>query len=117
MGDVNFNMLHELHESNSVSQICDLFDLKNIITQPTCFKTPRGTLIDVILSPDRRHIQAQGVVDIGLSDYHRMVYVVTKNHAPVSQRKQVTYRSFKNLNEKEYKGPRNSPFPCRRNIQ
>ncbi len=102
MGDVNFNMLHEIHESNSVSQICDLFDLKNIITQPTCFKTPRGTLIDVILSPTRRHIQAQGVVDNGLSDYHRMVFVVTMNHAPVSQRKQVTYRSFKNLNEKEY---------------
>ncbi len=102
MGDVNFNMLHELHESNSVSHIYDLFDLKNIITQPTCFKTTRGTLIDVILSPNRRHIQAQGVVDTGLSDYHRMVYVVTKNHATVSQRKQVTYRSFKNLNEKEY---------------
>ncbi len=31
-----------------------------------------------------------------------MVYVVTKNHAPVSQRKLVTYRSFKNVNEKEY---------------
>ncbi len=28
MGDVNFSMLHELHESNSVSHICDLFDLK-----------------------------------------------------------------------------------------
>ncbi len=102
VGDVNFNMLHELHESNSVSHICDLFDLRNIITQPTCFKPPRGTLIDVILARNRRHIQAQGVVDTGLSDYHRMVYVVTKNHAPVSERKQVTYRSFKNLNEKEY---------------
>ncbi len=78
----------------------------------------RGTLIDVILSPNSRHIQTQGVVDTGLSDYHRMVYVVTKNHASVWQRKQVTYRSFKNLNEKWiYKGPRNSPFPCRRNIQ
>ncbi len=44
MGDVNFNMLHELHEPNSVSQICDLFDLKSIITQPTCLKTLQGEL-------------------------------------------------------------------------
>ncbi len=62
----------------------------------------RGTLIDVILSPNSRHIQTQGVVDTGLSVYHRMVYVVTKNHAPVSQRKQVTYTSIKNQKAKEY---------------
>jgi hypothetical protein len=102
MGDVNFNMLDEHQSTNSVSQICDLFDLRNIITQPTCFKSPRGTLIDVILSPNRKCIQTQGIVDTGLSDYHRMIYVVTKNHAPVPQRKQVTYRSFKSLNEREY---------------
>ena len=102
MGDVNFNMLNEHQSTNSVSQICDLFDLRNIITQPTCFKNPRGTLIDVILSPNCKCIQTQGVVATGLSDYHRMIYVVTKNHAPVPQRKQVTYRSFKSLNEREY---------------
>jgi hypothetical protein len=34
------------------------------------FKTPRGTLIDVILTLNPRTISSQGVVDIGVSDWH-----------------------------------------------
>ncbi len=44
MGDVNFDMLSSNSDENSVSNICNLFDLKNVITLPTCFRTPRGTL-------------------------------------------------------------------------
>ncbi len=49
MGDVNFVMLSRNNDENSVSNICNLYQLENVITLPTCFKTPRGALVDVIL--------------------------------------------------------------------
>ncbi len=102
MGDVKFDMLSSTSDENSVSNICNLFDLKNVITLPTCFKTPRGTLLDVILTPNIKCLQTHGVIDTGLSDYHRMIYMVTKVHTPKPQKRQVTYRSLKTLNVEQY---------------
>ncbi len=76
------------------------FDLKNVITLPSCFKTPRGTLLDVILTPNIKCLQTHGAIDTGLSDYHRIIYMVTKVHTPKPQKRQVTKRSLKSLNVK-----------------
>ncbi len=37
MGDLNFDMLNISNTGNSLSHVCDLFDLHNIIDKP-CFK-------------------------------------------------------------------------------
>ncbi len=44
LGDLNIDMSCEdnLVKMNS----CDIYDLYNIISEPTCFKRPKGTLID-----------------------------------------------------------------------
>ncbi len=68
MGDVNFDMLSSNSDENSVSNISNLFDLTNVITLPTCFKTPRGTLLDVILTPYIKCLQTHGAIDTSLSD-------------------------------------------------
>ncbi len=102
MGDVTFDMLSSNCDENSVSNICNLFDLKKVITLPTCFKTPRVTLLDIILTPNIQCLQTHGVIDTGLSDYHRMIYMVTKVHTSKPQKRQVTYRSLKTLNVEQY---------------
>ncbi len=53
MGDLTFDMLST---GNSLSRVSDLFDLHNLIDEPTCFKAPAGILLDVILSPSPRSI-------------------------------------------------------------
>ncbi len=68
MGDVNFDMLSSNSDENSVSNISNLFDLKHVITLPTFFKTPRGTLLNVILTPNIKCLPTHGVIDTGLSN-------------------------------------------------
>ena len=110
MGDLNHDMTPGT-EQHSLTDLCTLFDLKNTIGHPTCFKTPRGTVLDVVLVPDRRHLQMSGVVDTGLSDYHRLIYAITKTHAPKPTRRQITYRSFKTLDQEAYlQDLSNAPF-------
>ncbi len=79
MGDLNCDM----HSTgNSLSHVSDLFDLHNLIDEPTCFKVPAGTLLDVILIPSPRSISTHEVIEAGLSDWHGLVLMVTKMHAP-----------------------------------
>ncbi len=106
MGDLNFDMLST---GNSLSHVSDLFYLHNLIDEPTCFKAPAGTVLDIILTPSPRSISTHGVIEAGLSDWHRLVFMVKKMQAPNILPKNITCRSFKTFNEenicKIYKKP------------
>ncbi len=57
---------------------------------------------DIFLTPNPRIISTEGVIDTGLNDWHRLVYVVTKVYAPTLMPRKVTYRSHKSYNEQIY---------------
>ncbi len=110
MRDLNFDILSI---GNCLSHISDLFDLHNFIDVPTCSKAPAGTLLDVILTPSPRSTSTHGVIETGLSDWHRLDFMVTKMHAPKVMPKNITYRSFKTFNEDKYFARfTRSPIPC-----
>ena len=49
LGDLNFNML-DGPESEKLKGVCDIFDLSNIVKDPTCFTSRnKPSLLDVIL--------------------------------------------------------------------
>ena len=48
IGDLNFNMLQN-EKSKHLHDVCDIFDLTNMIKEPTCFKS-EPSLLDVILT-------------------------------------------------------------------
>ena len=49
IGDFNFNML-KCDKNVMINDICDIFNLKNIIKKATCFtKNAKATLLDLIL--------------------------------------------------------------------
>ena len=111
MGDLNYDMTRMANNRHALLDVCNLFDLKNVISHPTCFKTSRGTLLDVILVHDQRHLQSCGVTDTGLSDHHRLIYSLTKTHAPRPTKREITYISYKTLNEEAYlQDLENAPF-------
>jgi hypothetical protein len=115
IGDLNFDMTDN-GSGQPLTDLCHLYDLHNVILSPTCFKTNRGSLIDVALVPDRRTIQTSGVIDTGLSDYHRLIYVVTKAHAPRHVTRTIKYRSFKTLDNAKYLQDLQT-LSCRRHFQ
>ena len=94
MGDLNFDLL-DMTKGKPLQDSCDLFDLKNIVKEPTCFmkdKTP--SLMDVILTNKTQSFMKTGQCDTGLSDWHNMTFTVLKgNHLPFTN-SQFQYRSF-----------------------
>ena len=50
-GDLNINLLDSKSDSNNhFSVFRNMYDLKNIVKVPTCYKNLKGTLLDVLLT-------------------------------------------------------------------
>ena len=55
IGDLNINGLCE-NEFRCLQDVMDVYDMFNIVDKPTCFKTENNTLLDVILTSNRKRI-------------------------------------------------------------
>lgn len=100
-GDLNINMLLE---NNQLSEFCETSGMVNIVKEPTCFKSLNNeSLIDVILVTQPKRFYKCLTFDTGLSDYHRMICVCTRMHAPVRVPRKIYYRSYKKFNVELYK--------------
>ena len=98
-GDLNFNMLVQ-EKSAPLTELCDIFNLTNIVKEPTCFpKNSNPSLVDVILTNNPKTFNGTRICDTGLSDVHRLVACVMKNTVKQTRNGKTTYRSFKNLDE------------------
>ena len=99
LGDLNFNMLIK-EKSAPLTELCDIFDLTNMVKEPTCFpKNSNPSLLDVILTNKPSTFNGTRICDTGLSDVHRLVACVMKNTVKQKRNGKTTYRSFKNLDE------------------
>ena len=101
VGDLNVNF--KLNP-NQLSNICDSYDLKQIIKGPTCFKNvDNPTLLDVILTNAPRSVKQSINISLGISDFHNYISASTKIACPSDEPKTVHYRTFKNFNEVFYR--------------
>ena len=107
VGDFNYNM--KTH--NFLKDLCDLYDLTNMIKEPTCFKSDSPSILDLILTDKPRSLSGTINTDIGLSDFHNVIAVATKLHAQPRIKRKVIYRSMKHFDENEFQGiVENAPF-------
>ena len=91
-GDLNINLLDPSADTeNHLSDLLDIFDLKNI--EPTCFKSEKGSLIDIILTNKPRSFKkTQGFVT-GLSDFHKLVVTVLRSFYKKLSPKSISYQN------------------------
>ena len=76
LGDWNSAVSEE-----DMKNFCNMYDLENLIKEPTCFKsTENPSSIDVILTNRKYKFQNSMTVETGLSDFHKMTVTVMKNH-------------------------------------
>ncbi len=101
LGDLNIDML--VNTNDLQNDLCDIYDLTNIVKEPTCFKKPDGTLIDPIIVRNSRRFKKPINVKCGLSDHHNLVACITKVNVPHKVPKKITYRSLKTFNEDDFK--------------
>ena len=97
IGDMN------LEESNvNLINLCNDYNLTNLIHKNTCFKSSKGTCIDLILTNRRSYFQHSNSFETGLSDYHHLIYSMFKmSYTKLSPIKQL-YRNFKNFDQQEF---------------
>ena len=74
MGDFNVNT-SELN----MKDFCDSCGFKSLIKVPTCLKNPENpSCIDLILTNNPLSFQNSGIIETGLSDFHKMIVTVMK---------------------------------------
>ena len=71
IGGLNLNTKSK--NNSYYSDLCNTFDLTNLLKAKTCFKSSNQTSIDVILTYRPKSFQKSGVITIGLSDFHKMI--------------------------------------------
>ena len=76
LGDFNSTM-----SERSMKNFCELYDLQNLIKDPTCYKNASNpSSIDVILTNRKNNFQNSITVETGFTDYHKMIITVLKVH-------------------------------------
>ena len=94
LGDLNIDMKPDC--DNALTSLCNIYNLKNLIDKPTCYKNPNNpTYIDVILTNRKNTFSNTSVTETGLSDYHKMTITCLKCYFQKLPPKKVYYRNYK----------------------
>ena len=102
LGDLNFDMLNN-SKCQVLRDVCDIFDLENLVTQPTCFTANgRPSLLDVILTSCKPLVFKTCNFSCGLSDVHNIVGCQLKTECNQFKKQYLQYRSFKNFNAEDF---------------
>ena len=96
IGDINFDMSKE----NTLSNLCNTYDLKNFVCGPTCNKGSKSAALDVILSSEPKGFKHIINEPCFLSDFHNVICTVTKLPRPLVVPRHIYHRSYKHFNEK-----------------
>ena len=105
IGDLIMNMLCN-HDRLAINNVLDVYNMKNIIISPTCFKSrDNPPLLDVILTISNTSKMIADVINVNteISDFHHLIGFSTRLHFPKKSRKESVYRSYRNLDELGYK--------------
>ena len=79
-------------EERSISEFLNLYNLKNLVKQSTCFRNPnKPTRIDLILTNCPRSFQNTDTFETGLSAFHKLTFTVLKQHFPKQKPKVVIH--------------------------
>ena len=110
LGDLNIDTLN-ITESKCLKDVTEMYGSKNIIKDPTCFKSENGSQIDVIFTPNYRRVAKTFNLVNGVSDFHNMVGFSTKICVPRRKMGKIVYRSYKHFDEDAFcKDIANAPF-------
>ena len=75
----DFNMTET---EEQLKNFLELYSLKNLVKEPTCYKSHMPKCIDLVLTNRNRSVQKATTVETGLSDFHEMVVTVLKTTFP-----------------------------------
>ena len=62
-----------------MNDFCDIYNLKNLVKKPTCYKSPDSpSCIDLFLTNRPRTFQSTTTVETGIFSFYKLVVTVLK---------------------------------------
>jgi len=113
MGDFNATSF-DLEKASFLSN----YDLSSLIKSPTCYKSMKGSCIDLILTNKKNSFQKFNTFETGISDHHLLIYSMFKLTYEKLPPKKQKYRSFKNFCPTKFENDlhKKLPFTARGNF-
>ena len=72
------------------------FDLTNLVKVLTCYKNVENpSTIELILTNRKHSFQSTTVLEVGISDFHKLILTVLKANFQKAKPKIITYRDYK----------------------
>ena len=114
LGDINSGCHNPYHNDfDYINTICEIYNLKNLIKDKTCFAGTHGSSIDVILTKKPRYFQHTLTCETGLSDHHHVITTFLSSHLVRLKPKKSFYRSYKRFDESMFlEDVKNVNFVC-----
>ena len=104
-------------EAEQFKDFCDVFNLQNLIKEPTCSKSVLNpSSIDVILTNKCNFFHNSIGLETGLSDYHKMTVTVLKTYLHKLKPNNIKYRSYKCFDDNSFKAELLSSLESRGNL-
>ena len=104
LGDINCDLLAESHNNSTkeLLSISTIYNLSQIISQPTRITNTSKTLIDLCFTNYPDKVRLSGTHSLGISD-HSLIYLIRKSNCQVINTNfPVAMRQFKNFNDEEF---------------
>ena len=98
VGDFN-----AVETDQEVIDFMNLFDLKNLVREPTCLKSSNPRCIDLMLTNRGRNFQQTTAIETGLSDFHKMVVTVLRTSFDKQKPNVVNYRDYRNFRDEVFR--------------
>ena len=84
----------------TTSDFCQMYNLQNLINEPTCYKNPKNpSSIDMILTNRKHSFENSTTVETGLSDHHKMIITMMKGKFKKKDPKIINFRCYKNFDD------------------
>ena len=87
-----------------MDEFCSTYNLKSLISSPTCFKNPENpSCIDLILTNHPKSFQQSCTLETGLSDFHKLTITILKTFFKKQEPKIVRYRDYKHFVPEQFR--------------
>ena len=96
----DFNM--DPDKNKFLSYFSEIFNVKNLLNEPKCFKSQNTTMIDLILTNHRSGFMNATVLETCTSDHHKIIFSTLKHTLGKGPPNTVCYRDLKNLDQKPF---------------
>ena len=107
IGNYNILLLGDFNSEfsePSLNDFCDIYNLKNLVKEPTCYKNPGNpSCIDLFLSNRPRTFQCTATVETDISDFYKLVVTVLKTFYKKQRPKITHYRNYKNFENNNFR--------------